>query len=97
MVGYGNNPPTRAHHRGASCPNRPAPCTYDSAFNSPAGNPQLLAGALVGGPPEVSDKYEDVRSNYVTNEVAFDYNAGFTGALAGLAQLLCGGGGGTSA
>ena len=41
MVGYGNNPPTRPHHRAASCPNRPAPCTYDSAFNAPGPNPQV--------------------------------------------------------
>ncbi len=26
VVGFGNNPPTHAHHRAASCPNKPAPC-----------------------------------------------------------------------
>lgn len=86
MVGFGTNPPTRAHHRAASCPDRPAPCTH-AAFDSPAANPQLLAGALVGG-PDANDQYKDERSNYVTNEVACDYSAGFTGALAGLIQLL---------
>ncbi|KAL4420827.1 hypothetical protein ABPG75_010483 [Micractinium tetrahymenae] len=88
VVGYGSNPPTHAHHRAASCPPTPAPCTYETAFNSPAPNPRVLTGALVGGPPGPSDSYQDVRSNYQTNEVAVDYNAGFTGALAGLVQLL---------
>jgi hypothetical protein len=87
VVGFGANYPKKAHHRAASCPNRPAPCTYDAAFSSPADNPQLLAGALVGGPPGPQDEYEDDRSNYQTNEVAMDYNAGFTGALAGLLAL----------
>ena len=54
----------------------------------PAGaNPQVLYGALVGGPPGTNDAYEDVRSNFQTNEVAVDYNAGLVGALAGLIQL----------
>jgi hypothetical protein len=39
----------------------------------------------VGG-PDKSDKYTDSRTNYVQNEVTIDYNAGFTGALAGLAE-----------
>lgn len=123
MVGYGSNPPTRAHHRGASCPDRPARCDYQTAFLSPNSNPQVaadsscmppplnisskhatsqaqnltpsiacppqtLAGALVGGPADTDTSYTDVRSDYRANEVAVDYNAGFTGALAGLVQLL---------
>ncbi|KAL4451254.1 hypothetical protein ABPG77_009326 [Micractinium sp. CCAP 211/92] len=88
VVGYGNNPPVRAHHRAASCPPPPATCSYNTAFESPGPNPHVLTGALVGGPPGPSDSYQDLRSNYQTNEVAVDYNAGFTGALAGLVQLL---------
>jgi len=34
--------------------------------------------------PGVDDSYVDVRSDYVKNEVAVDYNAGFTGVLAAL-------------
>ena len=41
------------------------------------GNPWTLYGALVGGPSTASDVFENERSNYVTNEVALDYNAGF--------------------
>lgn len=50
-------------------------------------NPQVLLGALVGGPSS-SDGYTDVRSDFKSNEVAVDYQAGFAGALAGLVQLL---------
>ncbi|CAG2243608.1 E3.2.1.4 [Mytilus edulis] len=39
-------------------------------------NPHILYGALVGGPGQ-NDEYDDVRTDYVRNEVALDYNAGF--------------------
>ncbi len=38
----------------------------------------------VAGPGN-DDSYVDVRTDYVKNEVAVDYNSGFTGALAALA------------
>jgi hypothetical protein len=44
---------------------------------------------MVGGPGS-SDDYTDARDNYVLNEVACDYNAGFSGALAKM-YLLYGG------
>ncbi len=62
--GYGTNPPQRPHHRGASCPNRPAPCGFNEFF-SPNPNPQVGGGgapALKGwnelmlnatGPPQI--------------------------------------------
>lgn len=78
VVGFGVNPPQRPHHRGASCPNLPAPCGQ-AQFNSPGPNPQILYGALVGG-PSLDGSYQDVRSDYVRNEVTIDYNAAFTGA-----------------
>ena len=40
-----------------------------------------LFGALVGG-PDSQDKYNDSRNDYLANEVAIDYNAGFQGAIA---------------
>ena len=46
-------------------------------------NPMTLYGALVGGPDQW-DNYNDDRNDYVANEVACDYNAGFQSALAAL-------------
>jgi hypothetical protein len=66
----------------SSCPSRPAVCDWNS-YNSPLPNPQLLIGALVGGPDQ-NDRYEDRRDDYIKNEVATDYNAGFQSAVAGL-------------
>ena len=59
----------------------PAPC---SSFNmqQPGPNPHVLYGALVGGPGQ-NDDYTDKRTDYVHNEVAVDYNAGFQSAVAG--------------
>lgn len=49
---------------------------------------QILVGALVGGPAFTDDSgYTDKRTDYVTNEVSLDYNAGFTAALSGLLAL----------
>lgn len=82
VVGYGNNPPMRPHHRASSCPYIPALCDW-TVFDSKQPNPGVLYGALVGG-PNIKDEYSDNRGDFITNEVAVDYNAGFTGALAGL-------------
>lgn len=76
QIGFGDNFARNPHHRGASG-------TTD--VNDPAPNKHTLFGALVGGPTAPSDDaYADVRSDFIANEVALDYNAGFTGALAGL-------------
>lgn len=85
VVGYGQNPPQRPHHRSSSCPDRPQVCDWQ-AYNSPDPNPQTLTGALVGG-PDVNDSYEDRRDDYIKNEVATDYNAGFQSTLAALNYL----------
>ena len=84
VVGYGPSPPQQPHHRAASCPPLGEQCTWDY-FNSRAANPHTLYGALVGG-PNAQDSYDDNRNNFIQNEVATDYNAGFTGALAGLVK-----------
>ncbi|KAH9505665.1 hypothetical protein Btru_055449 [Bulinus truncatus] len=84
-VGYGNKYPLHPHHAGASCPNKPATCGWPQ-YESTAPNPQILQGALVGGPDQ-HDNYHDVRSDYVQNEVTTDYNSGFQGALAGIVHL----------
>jgi hypothetical protein len=49
-----------------------------------------ITGAIVGGPDQ-SDNYPDLRPDYQRSEVALDYNAGFTGAAAALAQYAAAG------
>jgi endoglucanase len=79
VVGFGNNPPRNPHHRTAHG-------SWTDQINFPVQSRHVLYGALVGGPSSANDQYTDDRSNYVNNEVATDYNAAFTGALARLAQ-----------
>ena len=77
VVGAEENSPKSVHHRGSSG-------TYgceDSCI--PAQNVFTLYGALAGGPGS-DDSYKDSRSNFQMNEVALDYNAGFTMCLAEL-------------
>jgi hypothetical protein len=85
LVGFGSNPPTRPHHAAASCKDPPAACGWND-FSATTSNPQILYGALVGGPDQ-RDGYVDDRTNYIHNEVTCDYNAGFQGAVAGLKEL----------
>jgi len=86
VCGWGVNPPEKPHHRGSSCPDAPATCDWSSGYNNPGPNHQVLDGALVGG-PDHNDNYVDDRSNFQTNEVATDYNAGFQSALAALNKI----------
>lgn len=74
-----------SNFRFRSCPNLPATCDWGS-FSAPGPNPQVLNGALVGGPDRY-DNYVDDRADYVANEVTLDYNAGFQSALAELCYL----------
>jgi chitodextrinase len=79
MVGFGENPPSHPHHRGSHG-------AWLNVMTTPVDNRHTLYGALVGGPSSANDQYTDSRSDYTSNEVACDYNAGFTGALARLYQ-----------
>ncbi|AEI10553.1 glycoside hydrolase family 9 protein [Cellulomonas gilvus] len=75
MVGFGVNPPTKPHHRTAHG-------SWLDSSATPVATRHVLYGALVGGPSSPNDAYVDDRQDYVANEVATDYNAGFTSALA---------------
>ena len=66
----------------SSCSPPPAACHWGNAFHSNRNNPNILYGALIAG-PALNGTYTDDRTDYVSNEVATDYNAGFQGALAG--------------
>jgi hypothetical protein len=46
----------------------------------------VLYGAVEGG-PNIDDTYHDDRSNYEYSEVTQDYNAAWTGAIAGLVDF----------
>ncbi|KAM9972609.1 hypothetical protein ACTFIR_011976 [Dictyostelium discoideum] len=76
VVGIGPNHPINPHHRAAHH-------STTNDINNPVNNLYLLKGALVGGPGS-NDEYTDDRTDYISNEVATDYNAGFVGALASL-------------
>ncbi|KAG1338723.1 endoglucanase 3 [Cocos nucifera] len=91
MVGYGARYPQRIHHRASSLPSVAAhpgriPCsTGFAALNSPAPNPNVLVGAVVGG-PDAQDRFPDQRSDYEQSEPATYINAPLVGALAYLAH-----------
>jgi endoglucanase len=76
LIGFGQNPPRNPHHRTAHG-------SWTDNITQPAQSRHVLYGALVGG-PDANDAYTDDRQNYVANEVALDYNAAYTGALAKL-------------
>lgn len=72
-VGYGDSYPINTHHRTAHA-------SWKNDIYEPVQNRHILYGALVGGPNQ-DGTYEDDRNNYINNEVATDYNAGFTAIL----------------
>jgi endoglucanase len=78
VVGFGQNPPQRPHHR--TCEGK-----YPGDASDKDTSVHILYGALVGGPGN-TDAYTDDRSNYTNNEVACDYNALFTGLVARMYQ-----------
>ena len=82
VVGYGTNPPINPHHRTA----HGAWLDSGPSTTPPINNRHIIYGALVGGPGSATSDtaYVDDRTNFNTNEIATDYNAGFTGALARL-------------
>ncbi|BAF16834.1 endoglucanase 15 precursor [Oryza sativa Japonica Group] len=96
MVGYGASYPRQVHHRGASIVSIKrdpsfVSCQegYSSWYGREAGNPNLLDGAVVGGPDEYDD-FADERDNYEQTEAATYNNAPLLGVLARLAAS-CGG------
>lgn len=87
MVGFGQKYPLRVHHRGSSLPSvhaHPAKIGCNDGFqslNSGSPNPNVLVGAIVGG-PDSRDNFEDDRNNYQQSEPATYINAPLVGALA---------------
>ncbi|GJN00120.1 hypothetical protein PR202_ga17283 [Eleusine coracana subsp. coracana] len=88
MVGYGPRFPQRIHHRASSLPSvsaHPARigCRDGAAWAvSPAPNPNLLVGAVVGGPSNTTDAFPDARAVFQQSEPATYINAPLLGLLA---------------
>ncbi|KAK4804603.1 hypothetical protein SAY86_004420 [Trapa natans] len=86
MVGYGGYYPQRIHHRGSSIPSikdhpQFVACKEGSVyFNSSDPNPNVLVGAIVGGPSE-DDEYDDDRGDFRKSEPTTYINAPFVGVL----------------
>ncbi|KAH9314037.1 hypothetical protein KI387_022664 [Taxus chinensis] len=88
MVGFGSNYPKEIHHRGSSLPSitqypRHIACSegYNNYFNSRGPNPNVLVGAVVGGPDQ-NDHYTDTRLRAQQTEPATYINAPLVGVLA---------------
>ena len=87
MVGYGKKFPKRIHHRGSSLPSISQHPQHidcggrDTYFSTNNPNPNLLTGAVVGG-PDIKDSYADSRSDYEHSEPTTYINAPLVGLLA---------------
>ncbi|WZZ13135.1 hypothetical protein YC2023_106224 [Brassica napus] len=92
MVGYGNNFPQRVHHRGSSIVSYKVDRSfvtcrggYATWFSRKGSDPNLLTGAIVGG-PDAYDNFADRRDNYEQTEPATYNNAPLLGVLARLSS-----------
>ncbi|KAF8379687.1 hypothetical protein HHK36_029131 [Tetracentron sinense] len=90
MVGYGSNFPRQVHHRGSSIVSIKVNPSFVSCrggyatwFSRKASDPNLLSGAIVGG-PDAYDNFADERDNYEQTEPATYNNAPLLGILARL-------------
>ncbi|CAH9121634.1 unnamed protein product [Cuscuta epithymum] len=87
MVGYGESYPKRIHHRGSSLPSikehpEHIACKEGTIyFNSSNPNPNVLIGAVVGGPNDGSDQFPDDRMDAGESEPTTYLNAPLVGLL----------------
>lgn len=91
MVGYrrpgsNDNLVQNPHHKASACPPWPQNCNWETFKDSTGPTTHILYGAIVGGPRQ-DDSHNDKRSDYRSNEVTVDYNAGFTGLVAGMKMV----------
>lgn len=73
VVGFGDKYPQNPHHRTAHG-------SWKNDLKVPSQTRHILYGALVGGPNQ-DGSYNDDRQDFINNEVATDYNAGFSAML----------------
>ncbi|KAL6562141.1 hypothetical protein OROGR_003148 [Orobanche gracilis] len=88
LVGYGPAYPKRVHHRGASIvsykdSNEYLGCMqgYHGWFVRHAPNPNMVVGALVGG-PDLNDSFRDARDNFAQTEACTYNTAPLVGVFA---------------
>ncbi|KAK4274534.1 hypothetical protein QN277_017739 [Acacia crassicarpa] len=92
MVGFGNNPPKQAHHRGASVPMSSAneevscPESFAKWLQRDGPNPNELTGAILGG-PDKNDHFDDKRTDSSATEPCTYVNSLAVGPLAKLASI----------
>lgn len=91
LVGYGEKYPVHVHHRGASITSSSVlhsivGCVegFETWYKRPEANPNVIYGALVGG-PNSKDEFFDDRSNYEQTEPTLSGTA----PLVGLFSKLC--------
>jgi len=94
LVGYGAKYPLHVHHRGASVASiftlhSEVGCAqgFELWYNRAEPNPNVIDGALVGG-PDKNDGFSDDRSNYEQTEPTLSGSAPLVGIFAKL-QSLC--------
>ncbi|KAJ7279858.1 hypothetical protein O6H91_Y373900 [Diphasiastrum complanatum] len=90
MVGFGKTYPQHVHHRASSIVSIKVDSTFVSClggfsewFNRWQSNPNVLVGAIVGGPDQ-NDDFADQRTNYDQTEPVSCNNAPIIGVLARL-------------
>lgn len=87
MVGFGKKYPGRIHHRGSSLPSIDAHSDHIECqggnfyFETQGPNPNLLTGAIVGGPAS-DDSFQDSREDVTESEPMTYVNAPLVGLLA---------------
>ncbi|XP_008799328.1 endoglucanase 11-like isoform X2 [Phoenix dactylifera] len=93
LVGFGPKFPTRVHHRAASSVSYKEDkafigCAqgFDKWFGRQKENPNVLVGAVVGG-PDAKDVFRDVRWNYMQTEACTYNTAPLVGVFAKLARF----------
>uniref|UniRef100_A0A0D9VKS8 Endoglucanase n=1 Tax=Leersia perrieri TaxID=77586 RepID=A0A0D9VKS8_9ORYZ len=93
LVGYGAKYPNRVHHRAASIvPYKHSKefigCTqgFDHWFGRRSSNPNVLVGAIVGG-PDRRDRFRDNRENYMQTEACTYNTAPMVGVFAKLNRM----------
>ena len=93
MVSYGRRYPVHVHHRGASIVAHKANSRFigcmqgfDDWFGRGRPNPNVLAGAIVGG-PNCRDEFRDDRGNYMQTEACTYNTAPMVGVFARLHRL----------